>query len=254
VVTAFAPGEAITITLDEPIFHPGHYRVALSVNDRSELPPPPPVTAGETPCGSVPIMDPAVFPVLADGMLQHTEPFSGTQSFQVTLPSDVTCTHCTLQVLEFMSDHAAPCFYHHCADISIGAGGGACETDAGCADDDACTRDACHPEEGCVARPVTLADVGSGFVSLPSPPACATEPVPAAVERLVAKADTLVNRAASDPAKAGRRLDRAAKRLRRAARKVAKAQERRISTECGTALIAALGQAEIQVACLRGGA
>src|SRR5262249_1447752 len=35
------------------------------------------------------------------------------------LPADVTCTQCTLQVLEYMSHHPAPCFYHHCADIAI---------------------------------------------------------------------------------------------------------------------------------------
>jgi hypothetical protein len=29
-VTAFSPGETITITIDEVIFHPGHYRVALA--------------------------------------------------------------------------------------------------------------------------------------------------------------------------------------------------------------------------------
>jgi MYXO-CTERM domain-containing protein len=29
-----------------------------------------------------------------------------------------------LQVVEFMSNHGAPCFYHHCADITIQAGGG----------------------------------------------------------------------------------------------------------------------------------
>src|SRR6185436_19691353 len=130
IVTPFAPGETITITLDETIFHPGHYRVALAVADRSELPPEPPVTPGDTACGSAPLMDPPVFPVLADGALLHTEPFTTSQTIQVTLPSDVTCTHCTLQVLEFMTDHPAPCFYHHCADISIAARDALCTTDA----------------------------------------------------------------------------------------------------------------------------
>src|SRR5882724_11547246 len=44
IVTAFSPGETITITIDEAIYHPGHYRVALAVNDRSELPAEPEVT------------------------------------------------------------------------------------------------------------------------------------------------------------------------------------------------------------------
>lgn len=122
-ITAFQTGQTITITIHETIFHPGHYRVALAVNDRSELPPEPLVTPASTPCGSVPIMDPPVFPVLADGALLHTAPFSGPQSFDVTLPAGVTCTHCTLQIIEFMSNHGlnvpGGCFYHHCADISI---------------------------------------------------------------------------------------------------------------------------------------
>jgi hypothetical protein len=119
-VTAFQPGQTISVTIDEVIYHPGHYRVALAVNDRSELPPEPPVTpAAFDPCASAAIQDPPIFPVLADNMLPHTQPFGGPQTFTVTLPADVTCARCTLQVLEFMSSHGAPCFYHHCADISI---------------------------------------------------------------------------------------------------------------------------------------
>src|SRR5207244_5101402 len=119
-VTAFRSGQAISVTINEVIFHPGHYRVALAVNDRSELPPEPTVTpkAGD-PCGSAAIQNPPTFPILADNVLPHTGPFPGPQTFTVTLPTDVTCTKCTLQVLEFMSSHPAPCFYHHCADISV---------------------------------------------------------------------------------------------------------------------------------------
>lgn len=121
-VTTFQAGETITITIDERIFHPGHYRVVLAENDPNELPPPPTVTpVGNDPCGMVPIDSSPTYPVLADGMLLHTEAFGGPQSFQVTLPSDVTCDNCTLQVIEFMSSHAAPCFYYHCANIEIEA-------------------------------------------------------------------------------------------------------------------------------------
>ena len=66
-----------------------------------------------------------VLPVLADNMLAHTTPFSGPQSFQITLPAGMTCASCTLQVIEFMSNHQlnnpGGCFYHHCADIAITA-------------------------------------------------------------------------------------------------------------------------------------
>ncbi len=125
-VTAFQQGQTITVTINEAVFHPGHYRVALSVNSRSELPSEPVVTAtSSTPCGSVPIQSAPAFPVLADGVLQHTAAFTSPQSFQVKLPSDITCTHCTLQIIEFMSNHPlnnpGGCFYHHCADISIQA-------------------------------------------------------------------------------------------------------------------------------------
>lgn len=155
IVTTFQSGQTITITIDEKIFHPGHYRVALAQGDRSELPEDPPVEAGDTPCGTTTIQDPPVFPVLADGVLLHDAPFDGPQTFEVTLPADVTCDHCTLQVIEFMSNHGlnnpGGCFYHHCADIALqsdpvpsdggsgagaggagGAGGSANEADDGC--------------------------------------------------------------------------------------------------------------------------
>src|SRR5512140_1801960 len=34
-ITAFSQGQTITVTIEEKIFHPGHYRIALSVKDRS---------------------------------------------------------------------------------------------------------------------------------------------------------------------------------------------------------------------------
>ena len=124
IVTAYQTGQTITVTIHETIFHPGHYRISLALHDRSELPAEPTVTPGSsTPCGTVPIQNPPVFPVLADGLFVHTAPMSGPQTFQVPLPAGMTCTHCTLQVLEFMSQHPlnnpGGCFYHHCADISI---------------------------------------------------------------------------------------------------------------------------------------
>ena len=119
-VTAFRPGETIEVTVNETIYHPGHYRVALAINDQSELPAPPPVVpVGNDPCGSTTIDESPEFPILADNVLPHTSPLGGPQTFTVTLPSDVTCERCTLQILEYMSSHAQPCFYYHCAEISI---------------------------------------------------------------------------------------------------------------------------------------
>ncbi len=162
-ITAVQAGQTITITITETIYHPGHYRVALAVNDRSELPEEPIVTAGATPCGSVPIQDPPVFPVLIDGALRHTRPFSGPQTIQVTLPSDVTCDHCTLQVIEFMSDHAlnvpGGCFYHHCADLSISST--TVTVDGGSADADTVVDAPATLDAGAVADAGTAADVGT---------------------------------------------------------------------------------------------
>jgi MYXO-CTERM domain-containing protein len=127
-ISAFQKGDTITITIDETVHHPGHYRISLATNDRSELPAEPPVTPDDrSECGTTEIQDPPVFPVLADGVFVHTEPFDGPQTVTVKLPDNVTCEKCTLQVLEFMSDHGAPCYYYHCADISVGvtASGGA---------------------------------------------------------------------------------------------------------------------------------
>jgi hypothetical protein len=139
VVTPFRAGQTITVTIDEATFHPGHYRVVLSTTGQGGLPADPPATPAGT-CQALEIQDPPVYPVLADGMLQHTDPFDGPRSFQVTLPDDVTCSDCTLQVLEFMSAEVGGggnCFYHHCADISISAAGTA---DGGCSCDTADSR------------------------------------------------------------------------------------------------------------------
>lgn len=129
VVTAYQVGDTITVTIDEKVFHPGHYRIALTTGDRNALPPEPKVAAGGGhPCGSVPIENPPVFPVLADGVFAHTVAFTAPQTTTVKLPPNVTCTHCTLQVIEFMSDHGlnpvGGCFYHHCADIAVGTDAG----------------------------------------------------------------------------------------------------------------------------------
>ncbi len=279
VVTRYSAGETIPITIDEVIFHPGHYRVALAVNDRGELPAAPAVTPGESPCGSIPIQDPPAFPILVDGALQHTAPFSGTQSLQVTLPSTVTCEHCTLQVLEFMSDHPLPCFYYHCADLSIGAPStSACTGDSECVDTnactvdrcdpttqecthveaepsvcddgDACTEDTCAPAEGCIRRTMTLADATPGLLGTVQEQVCSGEQVPPAIAAFLAKADTFVARATETPVKARRFLGRASRKLRNAARKATKASGRRISVECGDALSTVLAQARTRIDCL----
>jgi MYXO-CTERM domain-containing protein len=133
-VTGLMAGSTVTITVTETVFHPGHYRVALAA-DQNSLPADPTAHPDtNSPCGTADIMTTPVLPVLADNMLVHTTPFSGPQSFQVTLPAGMTCANCTLQVIEFMSDHPlnvpGGCFYHHCANVAISATG-AGSTDGG---------------------------------------------------------------------------------------------------------------------------
>jgi hypothetical protein len=134
-VTAVAQGGTITVRINETLFHPGHYRVALSTTGQGGLPPDPAVTpTTQDECASTVVQDPPVYPVLADGMLRHTTTFSGPQMFTVTLPANVTCTsNCVLQVIQYMSSHGAPCFYHHCANITITPGGGTAGTGGGAA-------------------------------------------------------------------------------------------------------------------------
>jgi MYXO-CTERM domain-containing protein len=125
VVTSVQGGHAITLQLDETVLHPGWYRVALSINSRSELPADPMVTVSGGNSTNAMYMTNPVFPVLADHLFNHT---SGTTpihySMSLMLPN-VTCTKCTLQVIEFMNMHGSNpgggYFYHHCADLKITA-------------------------------------------------------------------------------------------------------------------------------------
>ena len=115
---------SVTIMWHDTVPHPGHYRIALAINSRSELPQEPMVTPSATDqCANAVIVNPPyTLPILADNINPHTSTaVQGAQMLTVTIPANVSCTHCTLQVLEFMSLHAAPCFYHHCADLSLGS-------------------------------------------------------------------------------------------------------------------------------------
>jgi len=160
VVTQVTGGSKLMLQVSETVFHPGFYRVALSIQSRAALPadnvvkdasgailPP----AGPGTSASAVYEAPPVFPVLADNLWSHTtdmKMFSG----EITLPN-VNCNKCTLQVIEFMANHGsngpkAGYFYHHCADLKItadpskpifdptagsGAGGGASGGSAGSA-------------------------------------------------------------------------------------------------------------------------
>src|SRR4029077_7871091 len=69
-------GSKLHLKVQETIFHPGHYRVALAVNSPAELPVDPKATTEAGPNGqprsvSGDIMSPVAVPVLADGLFPH---------------------------------------------------------------------------------------------------------------------------------------------------------------------------------------
>ncbi|MFN0253628.1 MAG: SCE4755 family polysaccharide monooxygenase-like protein [Kofleriaceae bacterium] len=117
-VTQLMTGQMIDIEIDETIFHPGHYRIQLA-ESMNLLPAQPAVTPGSTACGSLAIDPAPQMPLLADGLFVHTQRFTANQTAQVRLPAGYRCTNCVLQVAQFMTVHAAPCFYYHCAQVTI---------------------------------------------------------------------------------------------------------------------------------------
>jgi hypothetical protein len=129
-ITAVRGGDMLHVKLQETVFHPGHYRIALSVLDRKELPADPMVMTKEGPRGplsvSAMIMEKPVPPVLVDGLFPHTErtPPPIPWETDVKLPN-INCDKCTLQVIQFMAEHGlnkdGDFSYHHCADLKITA-------------------------------------------------------------------------------------------------------------------------------------
>jgi hypothetical protein len=134
-VTAYTPGQTIMVHVTPTIPHPGWYRIALVTGKSSSQTatslPNPPGTTCNPPKVTNPVWSPTQ-PVIADNLPSLSTP----QTFSVKLPDGVTCTTaqpCTLQVVMVMTDHTYPsCYYHHCADITIGGGdGGTAPADAG---------------------------------------------------------------------------------------------------------------------------
>lgn len=127
-VTDLKGGTMLNLHVQETIFHPGHYRVALA-RTMAQLPPDPVATTQQTERGvrsaSAPIQNPPVAPVLVDGLFAHTE--RSTQNFEAEVPiPNLDCKNCVLQVIEFMADHPGIAVdggfnYHHCAIVNIAA-------------------------------------------------------------------------------------------------------------------------------------
>lgn len=133
IVSEAKGGSSLHIKVQETIYHPGFYRVALAVKSMDELPPDPVAVTRQTEKGpqsvSGAIQSNPQKPVIADGLfLHHTRPAAGTQlppfETDITLPN-INCEKCTLQIVQFMEAHGlnkdGDYTYHHCSDLKITA-------------------------------------------------------------------------------------------------------------------------------------
>ena len=105
--TVYAPGETITVTWDETINHPGHYRISFDLEGEDFTIPPD--------FDDTSLDENVLFDMIPDG----------TGSKQITFP-DQECETCTLQVIQMMTDKPpygdGNDIYFQCADIALRAG------------------------------------------------------------------------------------------------------------------------------------
>jgi len=128
-VTDVKGGTALHVKVQETVYHPGYYRVALAVNSPTELPVDPKSQTMTNDKGVVvsvsgEVMNPVAPPVLADGLFVHSAKTDQPFETDVTLPN-LNCKSCTLQVIQFMEQHGVnnpgQFSYHHCAVLRITA-------------------------------------------------------------------------------------------------------------------------------------
>jgi hypothetical protein len=126
-VTELKGGATLHVLVQETVFHPGHYRVALA-RTAKDLPADPMVTTrqgdrGEQSVSAV-IQNPPVAPVIADGIFAHTERPNGLFEMDIPVPN-FNCKNCLMQVIQFMAEHGRNAdgdfSYHHCAVVNITA-------------------------------------------------------------------------------------------------------------------------------------
>jgi hypothetical protein len=128
-VTAVTGGSLLHVSILQTVYHPGHFRIALSVLDRAELPPDPDAVTRPGPNGPISVsarIDPTPKPpVLVDGLWEQHQPISNHRSETDLRLPNIDCAHCTLQVIQFMEEHGenpdGRFTYHHCADLKITA-------------------------------------------------------------------------------------------------------------------------------------
>jgi len=126
-VTQVKGGSTLHLLVNETVFHPGHYRVALA-RTAAQLPADPKVTTRDSDRGpwsvSAEIQNPVAAPVLMDGLFAHTERPTANWEADIPMPN-INCPNCLLQVIQFMAEHAknqdGDYSYHHCAVVNITA-------------------------------------------------------------------------------------------------------------------------------------
>jgi hypothetical protein len=99
-VTDVKGGSLLHVKVQETVYHPGHYRVALAVNSPTELPLDPKAQTMTNDKGAVmsvsgEVMNPVAPPVLADGLFQHDAKTTDPFETDVAVPN-ITCKSCTL--------------------------------------------------------------------------------------------------------------------------------------------------------------
>ena len=128
-VTDAKGGSVMKVRVQETIYHPGFYRIALAVNSPTELPIDPKAETTTNERGQVvsvsgAVMEKVAPPVLADGLFKHSARPSEPFETDITLPN-INCKACTLQVIQFMEQHGVnnpgEFSYHHCAVLRITA-------------------------------------------------------------------------------------------------------------------------------------
>jgi hypothetical protein len=124
-------GSKLHLKVQETVFHPGFYRVALAVNSRAELPKDPDAVTAPGARGLQSVAAAVSFPprppVLADGLFMHKDTERPAPMFweaDIDIPN-ISCAKCTMQVIQFMAAHGLNAegdyTYHHCADLQITA-------------------------------------------------------------------------------------------------------------------------------------
>ena len=119
-------GSKLHIKVQETVYHPGHYRVALAVNSPMELPPDPKAVTEDSERGprsvSGEIQTSVRMPILADGLFVHSAKSDEAFETDISLPN-ISCKRCTLQVIQFMEQHGinnpGMFSYHHCSILEI---------------------------------------------------------------------------------------------------------------------------------------